>query len=154
MPEIAYGKYEQTTNDFNREHDFASFHFNTNIYLFDLAEDCDCPVWSKEGNFIQKGFFIQLSPGVTRMTNSLGSDLQNSDEKEIYPELGVGAGIDFGVSDFFTITPMVKFFFSPNAKWDNIGLPGGIGAINLEGTNRQFFAGIRLGFRFDEISRY
>jgi len=153
-PEISGGRFEETSAsaaDIKRKHTFYSFHFNTNIYLFDLGEDCDCPVWSKDGNSFQKGFFIQLSPGVTRMTNELGGQLENSNDKKNYFEFGVGAGIDFGLSDFLTITPMAKLFFSPNAEWGNIFTPIDSTPRSLEGTYRQFFAGLKVGFRFDEL---
>ena len=151
-PEFSVGRVEgDTPRGINREHSFQSFHFNTNIYLLDLGEDCDCPVWSKDGNFFQKGFFIQASPGVTRMVNNLDGELLISNDKKIYLEFGVGAGVDFGISDFLTITPMAKMFISPNAVWGGIFGPLDSSPKEYEGRIRQFFIGLKLGFRFDEL---
>lgn len=152
-PELAFGKFEKSPN-YIREHQFISFHFNTNLYIFDLAEDCDCPTWSKDGGIMKKGFHIQISPGVSRMRNKFYGALENSNVTKYYPEIGIGAGLDIGISDFFTITPLAKFFFSPNAEWEGINLPDGIRQTTLSGTSRQFFAGLRLGFRFDRIRRF
>lgn len=150
-PEIFYTDLEDASGDLSREHTQIGFHFNTNIYLFDLGEDCDCPVWSKDGNLLQKGFFIQISPGVNRMENKLVSnDSELSNETNTYFEAGVGAGIDFGVSDFLTITPMAKFFFARDTDWDSIYRTTTINGI-VRGNYRQFFAGIKLSFRFDEL---
>ena len=154
-PELTVGTFEDS-DVFTRQHDFISFHFNTNVYIFDLAGDCDCPTWSKEGNFFQKGFFIQVSPGVSRMKNSFSSsDFGEVVETNQYFEIGVGAGLDIGLSDFITVTPLVKFFYSPNAKWDNATEPSfALLNVEAEGPYRQLFAGLRLGFRFDELSRF
>lgn len=151
-PEITIGEFQETTSTgFDRKHNFQSFHFNTNIYLFDLAEDCDCPVWSKDGSFLTKGFFVQLSPGISRMTNSLGGELLYGEDTNFHFEFGIGGGIDFGVSDFLTITPMVKFFYSPNTEWNELAAPDGTPSLRLEGIGQQLFAGIKFSFRFDEL---
>lgn len=155
-PTVAYGKFAEDNIDFSREHQFISFHFNTNVYIFDLAADCDCPTWSKEGNILKKGFFVQLSPGISNMTNkhSIGSsDKVEYEATENYFELGIGVGLDIGISDFLTITPIAKLFISKDADWTNSLNPTPIDG-EVKGNYRQVFLGMRLGLRFDEISRF
>lgn len=77
--------------------------FKTNIYLFDLGTDCDCPTFGKQGPQLDKGFFLQLSPGVSVIDrNVTGADAGTS----IHPNIGAAVGIDFGLSNLVTLTPI------------------------------------------------
>ncbi len=75
----------------------------TNIYLFDLGTDCDCPTFGKQGPQLQKGFFLQLSPGIA----SYAPAVPESDRKTSLT-LGAGVGIDFGLSNLVTLTPIAS----------------------------------------------
>lgn len=147
LPQLSYSRFEETFQWGGLKHRLVALHFNTNIYLFDLEGDCDCPTWSKEGGFFKKGFFIQLSPGIALFKNDF-DDIRvliiDGDGTAL--ELGVGAGIDFGITDFLTVTPIVKFIYAPNANWVT---NRGSGIDNLDGSYSQLLAGIRLGFRWN-----
>lgn len=85
----------------------VSLFFNTNFYLFDLNGDCDCPTFSKEGSFLKKGFFVQLSPGISHWWIFDGRlDEPLIDMKRFSLSLGGSVGLDIGVSRTLTITPM------------------------------------------------
>ena len=80
LPELNYSSFAQTFAD-DREINarFLSFFFNTNFYLFDFRSDCDCPTFSKQDHTLQKGFFIQVSPGLSYLSNkglSFNQELQ------------------------------------------------------------------------------
>lgn len=128
--------------EFKLDIDNYSFNFNTHIYPFDFDGDCDCPVWSKEGPSFSKGFFIRISPsiGLWRAAedylNFMGS---NSDW---HTSVGVGAGMDIGLSDLLTITPIVEH------RWHSSEVIGGLSEEGQNYTN--WFAGIRLGIRLDD----
>lgn len=79
------------------------FQFKTNVYLFDFGTDCNCPTFGKQGPQLQKGFFIQLSPGYAVYRWDNGLEVENSSGLT----LGGGIGIDFGLSNLLTITPLV-----------------------------------------------
>ena len=71
FPELNYSFTETTSpvidtrgSQVTLEDKAFGFYFNTNVYIFDFEGDCDCPVFSKDGNFLKKGFFLQLSPGI------------------------------------------------------------------------------------------
>lgn len=151
LPEISYEKYGKTLDGSEYGHEIIGFYFNTNIYPFDFGSDCDCPTWSKDGNLFTKGFFLQLSPGVWRLKNSIVSETTIEDD-DVNWTIGAGAGLDVGVSDFLTLTPIVKFYYSPDNTWKN--LPDVKGEpVEVTSSIQQLYAGIRLGFRWKQEGR-
>lgn len=151
LPEISYEKYGEAWGGAEYEHEIIGFYFKTNIYPFDFGSDCDCPTWSKDGNLFTKGFFLQLSPGVWRLKNSIVSETTIEDD-DVNWTIGAGAGLDVGVSDFLTLTPIVKFYYSPGHTWKN--LPDVRGEpVEITSSIQQLYAGIRLGFRWQQEGR-
>jgi hypothetical protein len=149
LPEVSFEKYGKTVNNRDFEHQILGLYFNINLYPFDLKSDCDCPTWSKQGNFFTKGFFIQLSPGAWRLTNMISQEQQKMEDKNNTWTLGVGAGLDIGVSDFLTVTPLVRVYHSPNHTWNN--LPDVRGEpTKVDSSIQQLYAGIRLGLRWKQ----
>lgn len=134
-----------------------AYHFflNTNFYLFDFKGDCDCPTFSKQGPSLQKGVFLQLSPGYsafnyTVLDSEAGVSIKN-DNSSI--SIGVALGLDLGLSDFVTISPMIGARYYPSAEWDALALDTVFNfpaPIESESSLLQYTAGLRLGFRFDQ----
>lgn len=143
-PELSFTDVN-ASNSINRvDHQILAFHFNTNIYPFDLKSDCDCPTWSKDGNFVTKGLFLQVSPGVMAIETDLATEDANLEATEFGWGIGLGAGLDIGLSDFLTVSPTVRFSFYPDA---------GLGP-DIAADLRLFQAGLRVGFRWDELNKY
>jgi len=74
------------------------------FYILDFVNDCDCPTFSKNSFWFQKGFFIRLTPSWTKNINK--------SKQEIYDQLfgaGITLGLDFGLSDLLTLTPLVGY---------------------------------------------
>ena len=124
LPELNYSTFSQdwstseaTTGSISSN--FLSFYFNTNFYIFDMAGDCDCPTFSKDGDIMKKGFFIQVSPGLSWLSNEYNNLINNTkqDDSTIVPSIGVGAGLDIGVSDLLTITPIISYRYHFGAEW-------------------------------------
>lgn len=95
--------------------DYLSLSFvpKAKIYPMDFEGDCDCPTFSKDGNFLTKGFFFELAPGVIysshrfiNMDDTAGPTIDRT-ASSIGWRVGLGAGVDIGVSDLITITPYV-----------------------------------------------
>lgn len=64
LPELHFAAYQADVIDLgDLDARFYSGFLNVNVYLLDLKGDCDCPTWSKSGNTLTKGLFLQLSPG-------------------------------------------------------------------------------------------
>ncbi|GAB5553546.1 MAG: hypothetical protein Sapg2KO_31370 [Saprospiraceae bacterium] len=159
QPELNYSSFKASTDpavfDYNIE--LFSFYFNTNIYLLDLLNDCNCPTFSKQNNFFKKGFFIRISPGLT----APNFEFLNEQEREwgnLQPNLGLGVGIDIGITDIVTLTPIITGRFMPQTKW-LASFPGTPLDPNTgESINRvrqpdadiwQYNAGLRIGIRLD-----
>lgn len=161
LPELSYTRFTRfwvnedgliTEEKINSN--FLGLHFNTNFYIFDLKGDCDCPTFSKQGNDLQKGFFIQISPGVDYVFNSYKNEGFEDTANDIVPSVGIGVGIDFGLNNFLTLTPMVKLHRYFGVEWDGLNTyfeaPQEPISEELNKNDiTQFFAGIRIGLRLD-----
>lgn len=122
--------------------------FNTSIYPFDFAGDCDCPTWRKEGNLIKKGFFLEISPGIAYQTFHLEDwyeegyegSLPNSSSELLF-KASFGAGLDIGISEEFTITPLFSWTMLSNARWksfEDIDFPEVFDDQSYLGTGLRF----------------
>ena len=125
----------------------AGFQFKVNVYPFDFGGDCDCPTFGKQGPHLEKGFFVQLSPGYALYMPEDGSiEFENKSGLTF----GGGIGLDIGLSNLVTITPIagIRYGFSPIADvpyTDVNGEPNGIDNPSLT----TFQAGLQVSFRLD-----
>lgn len=162
FPELNYGSHE-TRNTFTEiiddnpfifiNHQALNLYLNTNFYIFDFAGDCDCPTWSKDGNFLKKGFFLQLSPGVGYRLTEYTEDNQPLPGRDVRIQetvtvsIGGGAGIDIGLSDYITLTPYIRGRFFPVKNSTTVDDADYHEKIQMN-------AGLRLGINFtDAYSR-
>ncbi len=160
LPELNFGRSEQTLEFAGIPHEFTqnafNFYLNTNFYILDLEGDCDCPTFSKSGDFFQKGFFLQVSPGVSYFQYAIQtqeSTSVNIEDNALAFSIGAGAGLDIGLSDVLTLTPMAGFRYYFSSEWAGLeavfpspeGLP-----IQTESSIEQLWAGLRLGIRLDQ----
>lgn len=123
------------------------FYFNTNIYPFDLKGDCDCPTFSKQGPTFQKGFFVQLSPGMSYWDVEVGAGDQSTVSADWAFGAGAAVGFDLGFSDVFTLTPMAGLRYYPSVTWATPSeVPGEEAAHTGDWT--QYQLGLRLGVGF------
>lgn len=159
LPTVAFSSQEQTIGielaALDTRTQAFHFFFNTNIYFLDLEGDCDCPTFSKEGPSFQKGVFLQLSPGYSffdfSMTDQVNKEEYTADDASF--SIGAALGLDLGISDFFTITPMIGARYYPSVNWETLGGQAGLNFpqnVEAESHLLQYQAGIRLGFRLDQ----
>ncbi len=162
MPELSYTTMQNRGDnaEYKFKADKLSLHFNTNIYLFNMESDCNCPTFSKDGPSLQKGFFIRIGPGVSYINHSIGTFTGNEEiaaNNEVVFDLRLGVGIDFGLSDFLTITPIIQADRVFKSNWERLHT---ISAAQIEVENDnisvfdKLFFGIRVGLRFDELNKY
>jgi len=162
FPSIEYANYgsqignEATANQTNYSAKFIGGFFHARIYPFDLINDCNCPTFSKQNETFKKGFFIQLSPGYEFFTTEIRTrtednlvERNNSDSKL---SLGASIGLDIGVSDFITLTPMVGASYLSDVDGDHLMSDKVLG--DDFSNVYQFFAGINVGLRFERSRRY
>ena len=142
---------------------FIGLDFHTNLYLLDFASDCDCPTFSKDGSILDAGFFVQLSPGVaygdfSAASSSETGETRNESTNATAFKFGIGVGLDIGISDGFTITPMVNWQRYFGMEWENLGTFNTNDVIP-EGADEttdldQLFFGLKLQVRLDELRGY
>ena len=133
-----------------------SLFFNTNFYVFDFMGDCDCPTFSKQGSFGKKGFFLQLSPGLSFLQQSVERPDATFRSRAVALSLGAGVGFDFGITDLITFSPMLSLRYYPSVAWDSLpNISDGLvlSARDSESAITQVYAGARLGFRVDYKNR-
>lgn len=93
------------------------------IYLFDFQGDCNCPTFSKQGRVFQKGFFLRANPVAGLVFTDLKwnlvqsevepAQLQSIKEQQFGWGIGVGAGLDIGLSRRLTLTPNLLYEYWP-----------------------------------------
>jgi len=120
-----------------------------NIYPFDFGGDCDCPTFGKQGPHLEKGFFLQFSGGYARYDSGKQFDVAVAPNGE-GAVFGAGVGLDFGLSNLLTLTPMASFRSGPGlyediAFTDVDGQPSGFGKKGMA----TYQLGLQLSFRFD-----
>lgn len=140
-PAIGYRRtfYNENQDPFadGAEHgymDALDVDFNTDIYPFDFGGDCDCPTWSKEGELLKKGLFLEVSPGAS--VQGLTRTFYYSDpgpatvpvtSTHLIWKLSLGIGLDIGISETFTLTPIFSWTMLSDAEWealDEYGVDG------------------------------
>lgn len=131
------------------------FQVHTQIYALDFNEDCNCPTFAKQGPSINKGFFIHVTPGVSYQQFSFTLDESSSNpdfnqeikSNQLFWSAGLGLGLDLGLSELITLTPIVSYYFYGAGDYDLAVSRGGTETKNTSFTTWQFSA--RLSFRFD-----
>lgn len=130
----------------------------TQIYFLDFKGDCDCPTFSKNDPIVQKGTYLLLSPGAYIQNRSFDSVSQTfsieQDNQAINLKLGVGIGLDIGITDLITLSPFYLFELHQTTEWDELmSLPQSTITIDpIDSTaamvNRHI-VGLKIHFRFD-----
>lgn len=156
MPEISYSiassNFSQNLGIEKTNLSVFSFNFNTQIYALDMEGDCDCPTFSKQGASINKGLFFHFTPGIgyystaTTLTENITRTFD--DAQGLVFRAGLGVGLDLGVSDLITITPIISYYFHSNMQWDNMPAPSDL-ILNSKDSPKLLQFTLRFGFRPD-----
>ncbi len=161
FPELTYATSTSSLNNNiieSLEYTQFGLNFNTHFYILDLQGDCDCPTWSKDGDFFSKGFFLVLSPGVNFNQFDLNrageTEPANFNDSRWSYKIGLGAGLDIGINNLLTITPFAMYNYYPSmdnlafAEW-NVAQSGTPNELKTDSPNGQMQFGLRIGFRPD-----
>jgi len=147
MPTIFFSS-TSTSNTTNKLNMYGA-EMKVNVYPFDFGGDCDCPTFGKQGPHLEKGLFLQLSGGYARYEPSgvFETAIVANGQGAIF---GAGVGVDFGLSNLITLTPMASFRRGPGLYegipfTDENDEPLAFGKKSL--TTYQL--GLQLSFRFD-----
>ena len=131
--------------------------FNTLIYPFDFGGDCDCPTWSKEGNLIKKGFFLEVSPGLAYQTLHREyypvegfEHITPSTYSNLALKVSIGVGLDIGLSEQFTLTPLFSWTKLSNEEWEGLDYTYSTRVLD---DQTYLGAGLRLTYKPDPKRR-
>lgn len=167
FPELAIGAYKGVNytdamqNNLNFRLLQYGLNFNTHIYFLDLEGDCDCPTWSKQGTFFDKGLFLMISPGLMMMNHQAiinditDTEIASLNNNKLAFKLGLGLGVDIGVTDLLTITPFVMYNYYPSVSSQLFDETLAVTCLNCDlplqesGALNQIQIGLRIGFRPD-----
>ncbi|MBK8370560.1 MAG: hypothetical protein IPL20_04150 [Saprospiraceae bacterium] len=155
LPEVAYYYSNTTLKDgLNANANRFIFNFNTQIYALDLKDDCNCPTFAKQGPSINKGFFLNITPGISFQTARFTADatIMGAEKSEVINKhlnfhFGLGLGLDIGINELITITPMASYFFNGSKLYDLYVNSVEEASVETSFTQLQFQ--VRTGFRFD-----
>jgi len=140
LPEVGYALYQMPNTKPVPFESASAFHFNfnTQIYPIDFHSDCSaCPTFSKDGGLIKKGFYWIVSPGISSYKFDGFNDVTVDG---VAFRIGLGAGLDIGLSNLLTISPFAKYNIAASVS-DNIG---------ESGTYNQLQFGLRAILRVDK----
>jgi len=165
LPEVVYSSHSE--DPLLSENRFESFkrtyiglNIPTHIYPLDFEGDCNCPTFSKQGSFIKKGFHWIINPGL--MSHKVDAPLREAfgtdtwSESSLVFRIGIGAGLDIGVTDLITITPFATYNKDFGVKYPAVD-PSNPGQIiqgdPLSQNFNRVHAGLRLMFRPDYVKQ-
>ena len=154
MPELGYTQFAASSVD-GYNYSLSSFnaYLNVHVYLLDLAEDCNCPTFSKQGNTIKKGFFLHAAP-LFRYYVQKAEGSQSISGNATGIGFRAGAGIDIGLSDFFTLTPMVAYEATGKSNWKDLAtLDTNPANPDIKSSGSGLYGLMRLGFRLNSNNR-
>ncbi|MEO0734547.1 MAG: hypothetical protein AAFZ52_17050 [Bacteroidota bacterium] len=142
--------YYTATDNGEVDHNFDEFgfQFKTNFYLFDFGTDCDCPTFGKQGPNLQKGFFVQLAPGYAFYDYDTAA---RPDQPQSGFTATAAVGIDFGLNNLLTITPIagLRYGFAPFNEFELLDLNAQpVGTYQARLTTYQI--GLQATFRLDK----
>lgn len=155
-PALMYGLGSYGIDRSGFDYSAASMVLNTRIYPMDFEGDCNCPTFSKDGSFVSKGFFFEVSPGVIYNNWRLQTDsfdpLDPADERinNVSWRASIGAGIDIGVSDLLTLSPTVTYQLrGGHAPFDALEAVAGDLLADPAAIGTGLLWGLRIGIRTD-----
>lgn len=143
--------------------DFKDFKYSINalgisgkihFYIMDFFGDCDCPTFSKEGNFFTKGFYLAMAPGFQMDLQKINNPIDNlvKQTSNIHFKINLGAGLDLGIMDKWTVSPFIFYNLSPTINWVGFGDLHGKSEDTQnsdKSIQRAIQTGIRVHYRWD-----
>ncbi len=135
LPEVSYSKSTslpaETLPSLNM--DRWALSLPVAIYPLDFTGDCRCPTFSKQNDLVKKGLFLQLVPTIQHERSEPPTGWHQNFG------LGLGAGLDIGISELITLTPLLQYSTTLGSTRDT----------GKSGSTNEIRAGMRVLFRPD-----
>lgn len=154
-PEIQWASPQTVTNgNIGTKSRYIGLWSNVVIFPFDLRGDCDCPTFGRNGNPLQKAFFIEAAPGLYHTTNTIEISRSPDDiitENQSFAfGFSIGIGLEMKINRNFAFSPYAKTSFFPKMRWPSLQDAAALENLNEVKENSSVTgiqAGIRFGFR-------
>lgn len=159
LPEAGYFRsVGSATSGLEANISAVSGQLHVDVYLLDLINDCDCPTFSKQGTFFQRGVFVEVTGGADLMQLDLDDQAGGGkvlEVSEVVPRAGIGIGLDIGISDLVTITPVAFMHWHAQPEWDGLTAILDIDPDSIHESNGNWYKGVTLRaiFRPDYLRR-
>ncbi len=95
---------EQDINEQTLKQSSIGISVPVRAYVLSIDGDCNCPTFSQSSNFFSKGFFFELYTAI----RNFKSETNNSETDDLNYLIGLGLGLDIGISEQFTCTIFAK----------------------------------------------
>ncbi len=148
QPTVYYGR-ARTGGPADLKYVEYGFQLEVNVYPFDFTGDCGCPTFGKQGPQLQKGLFLQFSPGVASRRIPL-TEISAAYGQTTFV-YGGGIGLDIGISNLLTLTPIATVRVG-NSPYNNFDLTD-IDAMEFDTGNSKLSSyqiGLQATFRLDD----
>ena len=155
-PGVKYNSQTFIIEDSKFKWTLAGFQVTAKFYTFDLNGNCNCPTFGHGGETFKKGFHFTLSPGVDYLflihqANSTENHTIDINQEKIIFSISGGAGLDIGLSELLTLTPVVNLRYFPPVEWKGLTKEVSQGAETGKYDSNQIFqlfGGVRIGLNF------
>ncbi len=144
-PELGFSKNRATMADASISTQKVALGLNILYYPFDFYNDCNCPVWAKPGNVFDKGFFLLLYGGGAWFERKFNSNSFQDTDISLQEFFGFGAGLDLGLSEVLTFTPLFRRVYYPQVDWKYIS-----GNETEVSFVKNWQVGLKIGVRFKQ----
>ena len=128
----------------------AQINVTTQIYPFSFKDDCNCPTFKKTGNFFTKGFHFIIQPAYIFSHRSFTPETEAYLNNQQLFAIGLGAGLDFGLSKLWTLSPSI--IFAP--VFGDHYLSQEVDGSRTSITHHALSIGLKLMYRRDYKKRY
>ncbi len=94
-----------------------------NAYIFDFIRKNykrDCPSFSRDGQWLKKSFFVQVSTALYRSFKQIKDVDIDLKSDNLAGEIGFGIGVDIPIFQYFVVAPVIKYGFYVGEKWEGI----------------------------------
>ncbi len=160
LPEVTFANYTNdlglTFNAASIKRSYFGFQVNTLVYPLDFEGDCNCPTFSKQGDFFSKGFHWMVTSGVL-FHQAEAIDIRDAIESKpvssTVPRVGLGAGLDIGLQDIITISPFAVYNLDFSVAQPIEIYSSTNSMIETSHNMRRITFGLRLMFRPDYVKQ-
>ena len=137
--------------------EYIGFNFNLNVYPLNFEGDCMCPTFGKQGPTLEKGWYVQISPGASHLSGEANTIETKAETSGMIYHISAGTGLDLGLSKYLTLTPWLRYTYYLPSDWNDLSIhlpPEERSNEAINSNHQSLLFGLRVGYRWDYRRRY